>query len=217
MSTSAQQAGTPSPFPGICSLHALLLSVYERMVGRASREHLSGGDPLWHTICALPVLLSIYKWVLGRASCEHLSGGDPLWHTICALPVLLSIYKRVLGRASCEHLSGGDPLWYTTCAWHALLSICKRVVGRAFREHLSGRGWGHKCAFLRFFALQGRSHFLRFLCFLRFFCASLHPLLPQFALFSFVPYMDKDLTYPVVAEEDENDDDGCPDLEDKDS
>ena len=73
MSTSAQQAGTLLPFPGICALHALLLSVYERllpfpgicalhalllsvykwMVGQASREHLSGGDPLWYTTCAL--------------------------------------------------------------------------------------------------------------------------------------------------------------------
>ena len=85
MSTSAQQAGTLSPFPGICALHALLLSVYERMVGRASREHLSGGDPLWYTTCALHALLSIYKRVVGRASREHLSGGDPLWYTTCAL------------------------------------------------------------------------------------------------------------------------------------
>ena len=83
MSTSAQQAGTLSPFPGICALQALLLSVYERMVGWASREHLAGGDPLWYTICALPVLLSIYKRVVGWASCEHLSGGDPLWYTTC--------------------------------------------------------------------------------------------------------------------------------------
>ena len=61
MSTSAQQAGTLSHFPGICALHALLLSVDDQMVGRASREHLSGGDPLWHTICALHALPSITK------------------------------------------------------------------------------------------------------------------------------------------------------------
>ena len=93
MSTSAQQAGGLSPFPGVCALHALLLSVYERMVGRASREHLSGGDPLLHTIFALPVLLSIYKRVVGRAYREHLSGGDPLWYTTCALHALPSITK----------------------------------------------------------------------------------------------------------------------------
>ena len=91
-----------------CALHALLLFVYQRMLGRASREHLSGGDPLLHTICALPVLLSIYKRVVGRASREHLSGGDPLWYTTCALHALLSV-----GRASREHLSGGDPLLHT--------------------------------------------------------------------------------------------------------
>ena len=125
MSTSAQQAGTLSPFPGICALHALLLSVYERMVGWASHEHLSGRDTLLHTICALPVLLSIYKRVVGRASREHLSGGDPLWYTTRALHALLSIYKRVVGQASREHLSGGDPLWYTTRALHALPSITK--------------------------------------------------------------------------------------------
>ena len=125
MSTSAQQAGTLSPFPGICALHTLLLSVYNRMVRRASREHLSGGDPLLHTVYALPILLSIYKRVVGRASREHLSGGDPLWCITRALHALLSIFKRVVGRASREHLSGGDPLWYTTCALHALLSITK--------------------------------------------------------------------------------------------
>ena len=67
---------------------------------------------------------------------------------------------------------------------------------------MQGGGGGTNALFAFFFAL---------------FCASLHPLLPQFALFSFVPYLDKFLTRPVVAEEDENDDDGCPDLEDKDS
>ena len=123
MSTSAQQAGTLSPFPGIFALHALLLSVDNRMVGRASREHPSCGDSLLHTICALPVLLSIYKLVVWRASREHLSGGDPLWYTTGALHALLSIYKLVVGRASCEHLSCVDPLWYTTCALHALPSI----------------------------------------------------------------------------------------------
>ena len=61
MSTSAQQAGTPSPFLGTCASHPLLLSVNQRLVGRACYEYLSGGDPLWHTIFALPVLLSIYK------------------------------------------------------------------------------------------------------------------------------------------------------------
>ena len=85
MSTSAQQAGTLSPLPGICALHALLLFVYERMVGRASREHLTGGDPLWYTTCALHALLSIYKREMGRSSHEHPSGGDPLWYTTCAL------------------------------------------------------------------------------------------------------------------------------------
>ena len=40
---------------------ALLLSVYERMVGRASCEHLSSGDPLWYTTCALHALPSITK------------------------------------------------------------------------------------------------------------------------------------------------------------
>ena len=61
----------------------------------------------------------------------------------------------------------------------------------------------------RFFALQGRSHFLRFFalpcipCYLSLNCSLL------------VPYMDKFVTQPVVAEQDENDDDGCPDLEDK--
>ena len=43
-----------------------------------------GKDPLWHTICALPVLLSIYKREMGRSSHQHLSGGDPLWYTTCA-------------------------------------------------------------------------------------------------------------------------------------
>ena len=57
MSTFAQQVGTLSPFPGICALHVLLLSVYEHMVGRASREHLSDGNPLWYTTCALHALL----------------------------------------------------------------------------------------------------------------------------------------------------------------
>ena len=51
--------------------------------------------------------------------------------------------------------------------------------------------------------------FCSFGIFFALFCAALHPLLPQFALFSFVPYMDKFVTHPVVAEEDENDDDGC--------
>ena len=68
MSTSTQQAGTLSFFPRVCASRALLLSVYEWMAGRACREHLSGEDPLWHTMCALPVLLSIYKQVVGRAS-----------------------------------------------------------------------------------------------------------------------------------------------------
>ena len=71
MSTFAQQAPTLSPFPCMCALHALLLSVYKQMVGRASREHLCGGDLLWHTICALPVLLSIYKRVVA-ALAHHL-------------------------------------------------------------------------------------------------------------------------------------------------
>ena len=62
----------------ICAL-PVLLSIYKRVVGRASREHLSAGVPLWYTTCALPVLLSIYKRKVGRASCEHLSGGDSLW------------------------------------------------------------------------------------------------------------------------------------------
>ena len=53
MSTSAQQAGTLSPLPTICALHALLSCIYKRMVRLASREHTSGGDPLWHTIYAL--------------------------------------------------------------------------------------------------------------------------------------------------------------------
>ena len=77
--------GTPPALCTLCALHALLLSVYERVVGRVSREHLCGGDPLWYTTCALHALLSIYKRVVGRASCEHLSGGDPLWYTTCAL------------------------------------------------------------------------------------------------------------------------------------
>ena len=120
VSTSAQQAGTLSPFPGICALHTLCSCLSTSgWWGGASREHLSGGDPLWHTICALPVLLSIYKQVVGRASHEHLSGGDPLWYTTCAWHALLSIYKREMGRSSHEHLSGGDPLWYTTFALHA--------------------------------------------------------------------------------------------------
>ena len=67
-----------------CALHALL-SIYKRMVGRASREHRSGGDPLWHTTCALHTLLFINKREIGRSSHEHLSGGDPLWYATCAL------------------------------------------------------------------------------------------------------------------------------------
>ena len=53
MSPLAQQAGMLSPLSTICALHTLLLPIYKRMVGRASREHLFGGDPLWHTMCAL--------------------------------------------------------------------------------------------------------------------------------------------------------------------
>ena len=44
MSTLAQQAGTLSPFPGIYALHALLLSVYERIVGQALAEPGYLGD-----------------------------------------------------------------------------------------------------------------------------------------------------------------------------
>ena len=85
MSTLAQQAGTLSPFPGICTLHALLLSIYKRVVGRASCEHLSGGDPLWYTTCSLHPSLFINKREMGRSSHEHLSGGDPVRYTTCAL------------------------------------------------------------------------------------------------------------------------------------
>ena len=35
-----------------CASHALL-SIYKRVVGRSSHEHLSGGDPLWYTTRAL--------------------------------------------------------------------------------------------------------------------------------------------------------------------
>ena len=70
-----------------------LLSIYKRVVGRASHEHLSGGDPLWYTTCALHALLSICKRLVGQASREHLSGGDPLWYTTCALHALPSITK----------------------------------------------------------------------------------------------------------------------------
>ena len=76
----------------ICAL-PVLLSIYKRVVGRASREHLSSGDPLWYTTCALHALLSIYKRVVGRASREHLSGGDLFWYTTCALHALPSIAK----------------------------------------------------------------------------------------------------------------------------
>ena len=78
-----------------------------------------------------------------------------------------------------------------------------------------GRGGGGQKRFLALFCALGPQPF--FFALFALFCASLHPLFPQFALFSFVPYMDKFMTRPVVAEEDENDDDGCPELEDEDS
>ena len=37
----------------VCALHALLLSIYKRVMGQASGEHLSGGNPLWYTTSAL--------------------------------------------------------------------------------------------------------------------------------------------------------------------
>ena len=41
VSTSARQARALSPLPTICALHALLSSIYKRMVGRSSREYLT--------------------------------------------------------------------------------------------------------------------------------------------------------------------------------
>ena len=67
------------------------------------------------------------------------------------------------------------------------------------------------CFFALFCALGPQPFFCAFLRFL----ASLAT--PVCIVLCFVPYLDDFLTRPVVAEEDENDDDGCPDLEDKDS
>ena len=38
----------------------------------------------------------------------------------------------------------------------------------------------------------------------------------EFALFFFAPCMDRFITRPAIGEEDEHEDDGCPDLEEKD-
>ena len=90
LSTSGWWGGHPvNTYPvgtrfTICAL-PVLLSIYKRVLVRASFEHLSGGDPLWYTTYALHALLSIYKREMGRSSHEHLSDGDPLWCTTCAL------------------------------------------------------------------------------------------------------------------------------------
>ena len=75
------------------------------------------------------------------------------------------------------------------------------------------RGGGHKCAFLRFRLIA----FFHFLVFLRFFVLLCIPCHPCFALFFFVPYMDKFITRPTVAEEDKHEDDCSPELQEEDS
>ena len=106
--------------PTICALHVLLSSIYKRMVGWASREHLSDGDPLWHTICALHAWLPLAPLLL---ICVLLPSRLP--GLVCLFICVLLDRSAVGGGASSyQHLAGGEPLWCTTCALHVLLALC---------------------------------------------------------------------------------------------